>query len=137
MVRYPPSVEPKRDDQTLVSSIDLAPTILAACGLQPTEAMPGVNLLDSDALQSREQIFGEIFAHDVVDVNRPATSLRYRWTIEKNWKLIVPQPQRVTDKPVQLYDLSKDPHELNNLAQSEASRVANLRETLDRWWNGQ
>jgi uncharacterized sulfatase len=137
MVRYPPTIEPRRDDETLVSSIDLAPTILKACGLEPTDAMTGIDLLDSEALQARHQIYGEIFSHDVVDVERPAASLRYRWVIEENWKLIVPQPPLVIDEPPQLYDLSKDPHELNNVASRDATRVAAMKEALDGWWKGE
>jgi uncharacterized sulfatase len=137
MIRYPPSVQARRDDHTLVSSIDLAPTILKACGLEPTEEMPGVNLLDVDALQSRNRIFGEIFSHDVVDVDRPAASLRYRWIIEENWKLIVPQPPLVADEPMQLYDLAEDPHEMDNLASQLGPRVAAMKQALDDWWNGE
>jgi uncharacterized sulfatase len=137
MVRYPPCVQPRRDDETLVSSIDLAPTILKACGLEPTDAMTGIDLLDSEALKARNQIYGEVFSHDVADVERPAASLRYRWVIQENWKLIVPQPPLVTDEPPQLYDLSKDPHELNNVASRNAARVAAMKEALDGWWKGE
>ena len=40
--------------------------------------------------RGRKTIFGEIFTHDAVDIDRPASSLRYRWVIEGYWKLIVP-----------------------------------------------
>jgi uncharacterized sulfatase len=69
MLRWPNKLKPLRDDTTLVSSIDLGPTILAACGLKPTDAMPGTSLLgvsDGQPIQ-RNTLFGEIFEHDEVD----------------------------------------------------------------------
>ncbi|HEC02033.1 MAG TPA: sulfatase, partial [Phycisphaerales bacterium] len=43
MIRWPAKVKPRMDTETLVSSIDLAPTLLRACGLAPTSAMQGVD----------------------------------------------------------------------------------------------
>ena len=45
-------MQPRRDEQTLVSTIDLAPTILAVCGLSMTKEMHGINLLDVAAGKS-------------------------------------------------------------------------------------
>ena len=45
-----------RDDRTLVSSIDLAPTILNAAGVGPTEEMPGIDLSDRARLAERKEI---------------------------------------------------------------------------------
>jgi tetratricopeptide (TPR) repeat protein len=39
MLRLPGKIQPRRDEQTLVSTIDLAPTILAACGISATKEM--------------------------------------------------------------------------------------------------
>ena len=33
-------------------------------------------------------LFGEIYAHDVVDIDRPEPGLSYRWCIAGDWKLI-------------------------------------------------
>jgi len=78
MLRWPGRIEPRTDRRTPVVSIDLAPTILAACGLEPSEEMQGLNLLDREALAKRDAIFGEIFTHNAVDIEVPATSLKYR-----------------------------------------------------------
>ena len=43
MVRWPGKVKPE-DRPELANSIDLAPTILKACGLAPTKAMQGIDL---------------------------------------------------------------------------------------------
>lgn len=134
MVRWNGKVAPRLDKQTPVSSIDLAPTLLAACGQPATAAMQGVNLMDAQKLAARERIFGEIFEHDVQHMTDPVPSLRYRWVIEGRWKLIVPHKPRVPDGRLELFDLKVDPHEKRNLAAQHPDRVRQLRARIDAWW---
>jgi uncharacterized sulfatase len=134
MLRWPGKVKPSRNDETPVISIDLAPTILAACGLEPTSRMQGLDLLDGDALAKRRAIFGEVFSHNAVDIRDPASSLKFRWCIEGRWKLIVPNPANVPEAQTGLYDLIADPHEENNLAETNPDRVARLGKLIDAWW---
>jgi uncharacterized sulfatase len=134
MLRWPGRIEPRMDEQRLASSIDLVPTILHAAGLEPTAEMQGIDLLDDSAVENRHQIFGDIFEHDIVAMDDPAASLRWRWTIEENWKLIVPDETRLPGEPVELYDLAADPFEKKNLAADQPERVAELRKKLDAWW---
>lgn len=132
MVRWPGKVKPKHYDD-FADSIDLAPTILAACGLKPTAEMQGLNLLDVCAGKApkRNILYGEIFEHDVADVDRPAASLLYRWCIEGNQKLILPHGK---GKP-ELYDLAADPWETKNLAADHPDAVKHLTEKLNAWWS--
>ena len=134
LLRWPGRIEPGRDEKTPVISIDLAATILSACGLEPPAAMQGVNLLDAEAAGRREAIFGEIFAHNAVDVHHPASSLLYRWCIQGRWKLIVSHVPNVLDGRPELYDLGADPHETRNLAAGDPRRVGRLRTAIDAWW---
>jgi uncharacterized sulfatase len=134
VVRWPGKVKPGRDEHP-VSSIDLAPTILRAAGVKPPTSMPGVDLLDAAAVARRPAIFGECFHHDAVDVENPAAGLTYRWVIAGGWKLIVPDQRNVPDGAVELYRLSADPGEEKNAAGAEPARVAEMRKTLDGWWN--
>jgi arylsulfatase A-like enzyme len=120
----------------LANSIDIAPTLLRAAGLKPTPAMQGIDLLDEKAVKARQAIYGNCFTHNAVDLNRPAASLRWRWVIEGDWKLIVPAKQNEPDGEIELYNLAKDPHEEKNLAAQEAKRVETLRKKLDGWWPG-
>jgi uncharacterized sulfatase len=94
--------------------------------------MPGVNLLplviDGKPL-TRAALYGEIFDHDVSDIDRPTASLQFRWCIDGNWKLIVPQ----RGKP-ELYDLAKDPHETTNLAEKHDEIVERLSAKIDATW---
>jgi len=134
MVRWPGRVTPRRDDETVASSIDLAPTILAACGLKPTPEMQGVNLLDAKALAAREAVFGAVYTHDAVDIHKPASSLQWRWCVSGRWKLCVPNPAAVPDAKAELYDLVADPHEKDNVAPEHADEVARLRRLIDGWY---
>ena len=134
MVRWPGRVTPRRDDETVASSIDLAPTILAACGLKPTPEMQGVNLLDAKALAAREAVFGAVYTHDAVDIHKPASSLLWRWCVSGRWKLCVPNPAAVPDAKAELYDLVADPHEKDNVAPEHADEVARLRRLIDGWY---
>jgi uncharacterized sulfatase len=136
MLRWPARISPKRYEDTLVNSIDLAPTILAAAGLKPSNKMPGVNLLEvikNDGKTNREAIFGEIFEHDVADIDEPAKSLLYRWTIAGDWKLILP---KASQAPAELYNLQDDPHETKNLAKEQREIVERLSQGINRWWDG-
>jgi uncharacterized sulfatase len=131
LVRWPGKVAPGKSD-ALASSIDVAPTVLAAAGLTPTADMPGVNLLDAEAMKKRPAVFGEIFEHNAVDIHSPAANLTHRWVIAGTWKLIVPKKGGA----VELFDLSRDPDETANLAEKQPERVAELTKMLDAWWPG-
>jgi arylsulfatase A-like enzyme len=133
IVRWPGKIAPKSSDR-LATSIDLAPTILAAAGLKPAPEMKGINLADGDAVGRREAVFGEIFTHNAVDMHRPASSLRYRWTVAGDWKLIVPAPQNTPDAAMELYDLATDPFETRNLADQNPQEVVRLKALIDAWW---
>jgi arylsulfatase A-like enzyme len=133
MFRWPSKIESFRDETTLVSSIDLAPTILSACGIEPTPEMQGVNLLpvarQKESLE-RDTVFGEIFDHDQPEVDRASPGLQHRWCLHDRWKLIVSADEEQTE----LYDVLADPTETKNLAQQHPERVAALRKRLDAWW---
>lgn len=132
------------DRPELCTSIDIAPTILAAAGVEVPNNWPGMNLLP--ALESgkkirRDTIFGEAFAHDIADVHKPEDSLLYRWVIEDDWKLLLRydgQPGRMKYPPDEtaplLFDLNIDPHERNNLATLNPKLVVRLAHKIAQWW---
>jgi uncharacterized sulfatase len=135
ILKWPGKVKSGRHDD-LVSTVDFAPTILAACGLKQTQQMTGLNLLQATADKGklgRDAVFGEIYLHDCIKVGQPALSLTHRWVRQGNWKLIV--PQNGMDQP-ELYDLARDPGEKKDLAATEGERFSRLREVLDHWWDG-
>ena len=136
MVRWPSKIVPKMSD-TPISSLDILPTVLDAVGLKRPADLPGLNLLDEAAVTKRETIFGECFTHDSRDLQNPAASLRWRWLVRGDWKLIVPAQQNEPNGVVELYDLKSDPLETKNLAESRPERTEPLRHALDSRWRGE
>ena len=148
MVRWPGRVEPGRDDDTLVSSIDLVPTMLDAAGVAPATPLPGISLLDRQALVDRDRVFGATFAHTAVDVESPVANLKYRTVVRSDgWKLILPfKPNRDVTMTIrgtvadwmrlepELYQVLEDPHETDDQAADRPELVAALRDSLQQWW---
>jgi uncharacterized sulfatase len=135
MVRWPGRITPAKSD-ALASSVDLAPTILRACGVEPPPGLAGIDLRDGPALAARPAVFGACFTHDAVDLQQPGQSLRWRWCVDQDWKLIVPNLAMPTNGVVELYRVSLDPLETNNLAASQSNRVAAMTQRVEEWWNG-
>ena len=141
-------IQPARDETHLVSSIDLVPTTMALLGQPRTDDLPGINVLDAAALEKRGAIFGEIFDHDIADMEDAAASLEYRWVIDGFDKLIVPAARKVgasdrqragqVPSALELYDLRADPNEMHNLAEGsdQQDKIKRLRSQLDQWWAG-
>ena len=148
MVRWPGRVVPGRDDTTLVSSIDIVPTVLAATGVGIPENLPGVNLLDEVALSNRDRVFGATFAHTAVDIGDPVANLKYRSVVrEDGWKLIEPyMPNREVTLMIrgtiadwmrfepELYNLADDPLETEDLAGQRPELLKTLQASLQEWW---
>ena len=106
-----------RDD--IVSSVDIAPTMLAYAGIDIPESMQGHDLF----ARRRRAALGE----------RTFAQLRdRRYAVrEKRWKLIE-EPNAV-----ELYDLLADPGETDNLAQENPEKVSELRQALASWRTSQ
>ena len=134
MLRWPGRAKPGRYED-LVSTVDVAPTVLAAAGLKPPAEMAGLDLMpaasDREKL-ARTAVFGEIFTHTAVDLERPSLSLTHRWVREGDWKLITFDAEK---KAPELYDLRPDPFELKDRSAGQAEKVVALRRTLDKWWD--
>ncbi len=135
MVRWPGHIQPRMSD-TVMSSVDLLPTVLAACKIPAPGGLAGINLLDDAALTARKAVFGECFTHTSKDLQNPSASLRWRWVIAEDWKLIIPAAQNEPGAVVELYNLKADPNEERNLAKDQPDRVEKARATLDTWWRG-
>lgn len=134
IVKWPGHAGSMIDKTTLVSSTDLAPTVLKACGLEPTNEMQGLDLLDIESLKKRKAIFGAAFTHDAVDIDKPLTSLKYTYVIEGEWKLIQPSSRNNTGTRPELYNVKKDPNETMDLAATNTEKVEHLRMLIKGWW---
>ena len=135
ILRWPGRIQPGQIE-TPVSSVDLVPTILHAAGREPRAEMQGLNLLDRAAVKDRKAIFGAVYTQSAADLTRPATSVKARWAVEGDWKLIVPGVAYVEslDRDVELYNLKADPLETHDLAADRPGLVKRLGAALDEWW---
>ena len=145
MYRWPGKI-PAGEREELASSIDIVPTMLAAARADALEDLPGLNLLPhltGNKPIKRDTIFGEGFAHDIADIEKPEASLLYRWCIEGDWKLLLTYDGEVNryksthpreERRPQLFDLLADPHEKENLAGKHPEVVADLAAKIDAWW---
>ena len=116
-----------------VSSVDLAPTLLAAAGIDATD-LPGLNLLPVAEGRSEVEVrpvFGAAFAHPPTSTD-PAVDVTFRWARRGPWKIIDPIDR---DESAQLYRVADDPEERWNLAAEQKQELARLRKQLDAWWN--
>ncbi len=144
LLQWPKHIRPRRIQQP-ISSIDLVPTILAACGAETPPRLPGQNLLDvcRGRVAARDAVFGEAFAHDIADINDPTKTLLNTWCVEGRWKLLLHEDGAVNryvtvhgSRPVEplLYDLLADPHETINRAELYPEVVDRLRQRIQQWW---
>lgn len=132
MYRWKGVIKPEMDETSLSSTIDIATTVLAACGLEPTPEMQGINVLDKKIRKGRDAIFAETYAHDFSTID---SSLYYRIIITNPWKLILPDPVNQPDKSPELYNLDDDPFEWSNQAEAHPEIADQLRKQLEAWWS--
>lgn len=146
MFCWPGVIEPGDRGEQLCSSIDIVPTALATAGVKVPEELPGYNLLPvlkSGEPTPRQEVFGESFAHDVADIDRPEESLLYRWVIDGRWKLLLTYDGMLgryakhhprDERRPQLFDLIADPHEDKNIAGEHPEKVKKLADKIQAWW---
>jgi arylsulfatase A-like enzyme len=117
MVLWGRVAEPGSVIERPVSCVDIAPTILAATGVEIPPQMQG-----SDLLRPRRE-----------DVQEEAVFSQYGRVLYSirtaEWKLI----QRTRKGTVELYDLEADPGEQKNLADREPNRAAAMLDRLTSW----
>ncbi len=89
IIRWPGNVKPGKASDVLVSGEDLAPTMLAAAGLQPAKGMTGVSFLPAlmgQAFSGRDHLFAERGWHagpitrtDGLDLSRSVVTRSYNF----------------------------------------------------------
>ena len=101
-------------------------------GLPPAPEMRGLNLLDiaQGKPPNRNALFGEIYAHDVANIDRAEPGLEFRWCIEDEWKLIESADAKIRE----LYHITADPREERDLAQQNETRVRQLGDRIKAAW---
>ena len=128
---YDPTKEKGEVCDTVVSNIDLPPTIMHLFGLEPVEAFVGHSLLQVDNYPGNG-VFGEgIDQHSQRGGDMEKDIYFYR---ERDLKII----HRANRDSWEIYNLRKDPGELNNIVGTlpQAEELKNkLRPRIRRWLN--
>ncbi|GAB3450795.1 sulfatase family protein [Actinophytocola sediminis] len=117
LVKFPGRRRGAEASDALVSLIDVAPTILSACGLAAATPLPGKDLTDPAA--GHDHVFAEDRRHGVAGMARTD---RYKLL----WSDAAGEA---------LFDLTEDPYEHTNLATDPAHDdvLARLRAAAARW----
>ncbi len=128
-VTHPKTIPPRREKEILASNIDVATTILRACGIQPPEAMTGLDLRDPAALNERDRIFVDVYSHDsdIDQLDDLDDGLKARVVID-GWDKLTARPGQK-----ELYDLKNDPDDQTDLAAQNPEKVKQLSRLIDEW----
>ena len=131
LVVYIPNLEQNKEQNALVSQVDILPTVLESVGAMVPASIDGRSMLG--IMQSKEEKVrdialseGGVARHDAKNlaaaiISPPYTLLRQRLGCgESRWP-----PGEI---PVCLYDIEKDPLQKNNLSFSETKVISNLTE---------
>ncbi len=165
MVRFPGMPEPGREDDRLVSLIDLVPTMLAASGLEVPEHLQGQDLFsenwkDRDAIFAARDRCGDAWDR-IRSVRTEDFKLIRNFHPERSFSqhsgykkagypaltvmAVMHEQGRLSGRQeewfgdtrpeYELYDLKKDPNELNNLADDPeyAAKLQELNGRIDQW----
>jgi len=117
-MRLPDRIQAGQTPDTLISSIDLMPTMLSICGLESPGTCTGRNL-STAVLGGPAPTVESVYAEGRMQLDRA-----WRAIVTPRHKLAVDIAGQVTH----LFDLAKDPYEMKNLA-DERAHVA-LKEAL-------
>lgn len=82
IVQWPGHVKPGSTTNSLISSIDLAPTVLKAAGLSPTSTFQGKSflpILNDPQAEIQDSIFAEHNWHDFDDHGRAVRTAKYKY----------------------------------------------------------
>ena len=132
VMSWPGVIEPGSRCGTDTSLVDIAPTVLAAAGLEPAHEVEGENLLDIVTGKRAEPVTRDCFAV------WNQTPFEKTWHGVEDWRLIYRRPWKCAlheNGDMELFNLTDDPYEMQNLAgrANTASIAAELRRDLIAW----
>lgn len=127
IVRFPGAIPANATNSSLFSLVDLAPTVLAAAGIEPPGWMQGVNQLPcwtGDAPRCRD--------HVIVENRHEPTRVHLRTYVDERYKVTVYRDHEYGE----LFDLTEDPGETRNLWDSPEHLALKCR-LLGRFMNAE
>ena len=114
---------------TLASNIDIAPTILKACGIEPDKAMSGLDLRKPEVLAERDRIFVDLYWDNIrVDALDDLDSDLIARVVVDGWDKLIVRPDSL-----ELYDLKNDPDDRTDLAAQNPEKVQELSGLMSDW----
>lgn len=121
---YPDYLPKGKTIDAQVRSIDLLPTILDILGIRRRRSMDGISLMPLVRAERNKHIS---YAYSIgTNIDSPRASIR-----TEDWKLIF----TVKNDRYELYNLNKEPDELNNLLGEEEAQFKLLKVKLNDWMN--
>ncbi|MFB3896687.1 MAG: sulfatase [bacterium] len=130
----PKSIIPQgKQIKTLVRTIDIVPTILAITKIKSDTFIQGKNLLPLmqgiNSATSGYAVIERRYYQNQEDCIRRHIPVGERYAVRSDkWKYISSE-----FAPPELYDLEKDPDELNNLDKDNPKQKADMQQYLDKW----
>lgn len=135
IVRWPGRITPHVDSTSIAAHIDIAPTILEACGIESARLFDGRSLVG--VLKQQERLDDRTL---VIQSHRGNVPVRYHNMMVRQgkWKLVNASGfgKEITEvEPAfELYDLSLDPYEQHDLAAELPEAVEALTRVYDSWF---
>ena len=131
-VRWPDQLPRSRRVETPVSLLDLYPTLVDLLGLKAPGAFDGESalaLLRKDTQTAPRVLYFELRSPQLAqNVSQLGVSLK--GIREGEWKLVAADDE---ERPVQLFDLTRDPSELIDVAAEHGEVVTRLQAKLTSW----
>lgn len=129
ILRYPRKAPEGRSVDTILTHVDLAPTLLSLCGVKVPATMQGTDLSPL-ILRNKGKEPDSAFFQIFVPYEGDGTAGPWRGVRTRRYMYA-----RTEKEPWVLYDLDKDPYEQNNLARDPASAPvrAEMEKALTRW----
>jgi len=124
-ISFPEKVAANQTNDSLVSSIDIAPTILDAAGLSfgnPIDENSLLPLMKKEVTDWRKDLMIETHGHFHLHLGRSIVSDKYKYTYNEGYK-------------DEFYDILEDPYELNNLIDDEnyVKEIVDMKTRLEKW----
>lgn len=151
IVKWPEQILPNTQNGSLVSTIDILPTVLDACQIEVPAGREGVSLLPEIIGRSisREAVFAEMTHHVDYIPSRAVRTQQWKYIRNYSSKPIYTKSKKgnswmdelysrpgtawLEPRPEEeLYDLTNDPHEQTNLGNSRLDVKLEMAQLLNR-----
>ncbi len=124
-----PGLAPRRY-RHMTAHQDVAPTLLALAGVEPPEAMQGVEL--GPWLRGER----EDAAHPFLVCQECTWQMKWALRTPTHKLIVAREPDRYGNPARELYDLHTDPGELRNMAEEAPGLAGQLERQLEAWLTG-